>query len=636
MKSPAPATDPTALATVPLALATVPLTATATRSTSLAASRVRRLNLGVLLSLAIGVLPTMGCNDDAELVRKIQADRQNRVQQQSRQDHLGEVDALLSQWVELNRDKAAQQVTYHLNQWRREQDSVDPAAPAELPAMLQTWSGLIPLDRLNEELSGEEYQPSDIEVLRDSYLFRKVATWAEASGGGDPLWADWLTQLSGPTPEQDSDSEPMKDDAAAKLKAAATLFDWTVRNIALEPPMPGTPPFPTPQYPLGMRFEGPGYRQLPFQTLYRGRGDALQRASVFGELCLQAGITTALLAKQTDDGQWIPWCIGVLVDDEVYLFEPNLGLPIPGPDQIGIATLTQARKDPSVMRRLNVAGYYEYPLSRTDIQQNVALLMVQPERLAPRMKRLENGLTGDRRMTLAVDVDGLNPRWDAAAGIAGVRLWEVPILAKVYRAESERFAVRDPDFSTWYYSRWAILESQSDTPTELAKGRWQHLTGQFADDDDEGRKGARSIYLEYRAPEFEIEDLELNVELQKQYGVRRELGMSSAEFQSRLTQVQDYMRLGKRTATYWLSLVQYDDGRFETAGNWFGKRVLDREQASMWNDAATYNFARCEEAIGNLESAIELLKDDRTPAAHGNRLRARLIDKQTDEDEPQP
>ena len=85
------------------------------------------------------------------------------------------------------------------------------------------------------------------------------------------------------------------------------------------------------------------------------------------------------------------------------------------------------------------------------------------------------------------------------------------------------------------------------------------------------------------------------------------------------------MQLGKRTATYWLSLVQYDDQLYDTAENWLAKRSLNQEQRSFWEPAAQYNLARTRERLGQPEQAIELYKTDRTPQEHGNRIRARLL-----------
>lgn len=585
-----------------------------------------------------------GCHDDSKELQRILSQRQVAVQKQTQQDHLGETVSLLNQFVELNEDRARQQIAYHLNQWLRTTPSQSATAndPSTVPEIAATLEPLIERESLADAVLRPDFTVDDVPLLRDANLFRHVAGWVNTPLRDDPIYQEWLAGLRQAANERDDSSsggeatQPGEGSSPEltlsqidTLQTAMRLFDWTIRNIALEPDeMPVPPQLPVPPMPPGMPFEGPGYRQTDYQTLWRGRGDWLQRCGVFTQLCLQAGIPTAILATQSDEtGARTPWSVGVLIEKHIFLFEPRLGLPIAGPNQTGVATLAQARRDPTVMRRLNVAGYFDYPLSRSDISQNVALLNLRPETLSGRMKKLESGLTGDRRMVLWVDAEDWAERFDAVPGIAGVRIWEIPTVAEIYGRGMEMMAERDPAFAFWFHSRFAMLESSGTHDSNLALGRWRHLTGQFVDDDVAGTKGARTHYLEQRAPEYEIADLRINVELQKQYGLRRQLGMDPAAYDAQLQQMQTYMRLGKRTATYWLALLQYDDGRFDTAHNWFTKRVLDEQQRSYWSDAAVYNSARASEAEGDIAGAIETLKTDQSVSNFGNRLRARLLDK---------
>ena len=121
-------------------------------------------------------------------------------------------------------------------------------------------------------------------------------------------------------------------DLGYQLRTAARLFDWTVRNVAFEPLQQGGGAPAGPELPFGMTFRGPGYRQSDYLTVWRGTGDALQRAGVFTQLCRQASIAAAVLGTQsTETGEITPWCVGVFIGDEVYLFEPGLGIHVPGP-----------------------------------------------------------------------------------------------------------------------------------------------------------------------------------------------------------------------------------------------------------------------------------------------------------------
>ncbi|MEO1526481.1 MAG: hypothetical protein AAFX06_13680 [Planctomycetota bacterium] len=561
------------------------------------------------------MLLTSGCGDDAKLVREIQSKRQQRQQSRTQQDHLGEIFALLRNFVDLDAERARKQIAFHLNRWK-EGKSVEAGAPA----IVRSLRDVIPTDALEPRIEDPDFQPSDSQHLRDCFLFRSIYSWVDKESQDDALLTDWFASVQ----------DELGEEGTLQLQTATRLFDWTVRSIALEPAVRVTPAPAGPKFPLGMTFRGAGYRQSDFETVVRGTGDGLQRAGVFTQLCRQAGIPAAVLATiDSTTGKTTPFCVGVRIGKDIYLFEPTLGVFVPGPDQVGIATLAQARTNPLVLRRLGIAGLdqFKYTVTKDDVQQCAALLNLLPESISPRMKLLQSGLTGDRRMSVYTDADQVAEQFDEVTGISSVRLWDVPVLAEVYRATCNAHAERDPAFAFWYFARWAMMDADSGMAKNLKLGRWRHLIGQFADDEDEGTDGARTLYLAQRAPEFEIEDLRIDPDLQKAYGIRRELGMDSRIYDQQVQQVQAMMRLGKRTATYWLSLLQADDDRQETAESWIRKRVLDDQQMSYWVPAARYNMARLAERLGDAERAIEIYKEP-SPQEHGNRIRARLVTKQ--------
>lgn len=573
-----------------------------------------RFVLALLVPL-LTVTAFNGCGRDSRTVREIQSQRQRQVQTQSQRDHLGEAFVLLQTLVDLNPEKAQQQVAYHLNRWR-EGRAVEEQAGT--PALLGTISDLIPEEILSERSQRESFAPGDVNHLRDCYLFGQILQWVDTERCDDPLLDDWLAEQE----------EVLGQEAADQLRTASRAFDWTVRNVSYESRTAATPP-QTPTLPMGMAFEGAGYRQNDYQTVWRGTGDSLQRSGVFTQLCRQAGIPAFILSIQSsENGQLEPWCVGVLIGKEVYLFDPELAVFIPGPGQEGIATLTQARTDESILRRLKVIGFFEYPFAKKDVQHCVALLNLIPEAISNRMKVLESGLTGDRRMIVYTDPDDWETRIDAVPGIAGVRLWRIPLLAEVYKVAMEEVVREKPEFY-WYAVRWSMMDDDVVASEDLSRGRWRHLHGQFDDDKVENTSGARTLYLSQRAPEFELAKLNIDVELQKSYGIRRELGMDRGTYERQIQYVRSMIQMRKRTATYWLSLIQYDDQRYENAKNWLDKRSLDESQRSFWEPAARYNLARTLERLGDTDRAIELYKSENTPQEHGNRIRARLLAKAT-------
>ena len=169
---------------------------------------------------------------------------------------------------------------------------------------------------------------------------------------------------------------------------------------------------------------------------------------------------------------------------------------------------------------------------------NVALNLL-PETVAPRMKLLESGLTGDRRLIIHQDLGHLMAQIDSVPGIAGVRLWEIPYKADLYAEEMLEASERDPLIAFWYRSAWAILDAPIDMSRELSLGRWRHLHGEFSDDSEGDSEGARTLYLAQRAPEFEIDKLKTDVDLQQAYGVRRDLGMDQQQYEMQLAQAQE-------------------------------------------------------------------------------------------------
>ncbi len=583
--------------------------------------RLERPTMAVVV-LSSALLLT-GCNDDTAKVRELQARSQNRLQSESEQDHLAETFSLLSRLVELNPVQAQRQIAYHLNQWR-DGKQFGPVAVSDL---IQTVSDVLSEEQASGRIDHENYVNADINHLRNAYLFSRIVRWVDSESSDDPLLAEWLAERE----------QSLDDEASRQLRTATRLFDWTIRNIAYEPIEP-TDPAPTrPKMSSGLVFRGAGYRQTDYESVWRGTGDAMQRAGVFTQLCRQASIPAFLLALQSSESGFLaPWAVGALIGNEVYLFEPEIGTYIPGPGLVGIATLAEARKDASVLRRLNVPGFFDYPLTKTDIQQSVALLNVLPEAISPRMKHLQSALTGDRRMIVYVDVDAIAAKVDAVPGIAGARLWHIPYLAEIYQQDLRAGIQRDPLLAFWYQSRWSIMDAPVSTAEQLSLARWRHLHGEFDSNEQENRDGALVLYLAQRAPEFDIEDLPINVDLQQAYGVRRDARISPEIYEQQIRITQQQMRLGKRTATYWISLIHYDNGRYETASTWLTKRVLDEEQvAQRWESAARYNLARTLERLGENERAIEIYKTAGAANEHGNRLRARLVARAT-KDNPEP
>jgi hypothetical protein len=174
----------------------------------------------------------------------------------------------------------------------------------------------------------------------------------------------------------------------------------------------------------------------PLYALRRGWGTGLERGLVFLELLRQLGPADELQGclVYCPDKQGGPlrfWACGVIVDNgkAVYLFDPRLGLALPGPEGKGIATLTQVSKDPTVLAQLNRAAsksevYDVEPdqAAHAEIQQVCNL-----SALAPRVRFVEETLQASAgRVRLAVQAEEEAKRLTQASGTNSCRAWRAP------------------------------------------------------------------------------------------------------------------------------------------------------------------------------------------------------------------
>jgi hypothetical protein len=196
------------------------------------------------------------------------------------------------------------------------------------------------------------------------------------------------------------------------LEQAAAAFRWVVREVRLqESKFPAVP---------------------PDFALRRGWGTPLDRALVFVSLLGQLdnvegraprphlrGCLVGWPAKENEPPQ--VWACGVLIGDDpnLYLFDPRLGLPLPGPNGEGIATLAEVRTDPDkLLAPLTVQPEYPYDVTAERVREVELYHYVPLSALAPRMRFLQDTvLPRATRATLSVDAAAERKNLDAAAAL---------------------------------------------------------------------------------------------------------------------------------------------------------------------------------------------------------------------------
>ncbi len=480
-------------------------------------------------------------------------------------------------------EQMLQQVVERLNQWIRFQSTPEGWQPDPLLRRLpKAYQQLPSVQQVNKL----EFSQEDGFVLLAAVWARDLAKW-----------------VAGQT--------------ADELQQAEKLFDWTVRNIQLQP--------------IGVR--GASWQQLPWETLLWGRGTPLDRAWVFIVLARQLGLDAfgigLVPVEGEDSARELFWAVGVLRDKEIYVFDPALGLPIPAPEgvrkgvggglEIRPATLRQLADNPVLLRRLDLGPEERYPVVSADLARAVALIPALPAELSVRMQMVETRLVGAARMGLTVRASELAERIKAVGGLRDIKLWSHPFMMEWQRLE---YAQR-PEFLRWYLSEMAPFrmmrvggparrrtDDQEHLPSPqvvqepispLWRGRVAHLRGNLL-----GERGASYFYHQARPP-----DSELNIAVDE--GKLPIL-------------VRDILLRAKMDASYWLGLLCFDLGEYQAALDYFEKRSLEPWPDSPWRTGAHYNLGRTYEVLGQYEQAIRHYQADaQAPDSHGRRLRATWI-----------
>jgi TolA-binding protein len=505
-----------------------------------------------------------------------------------------------------------EQIFERLNQWQRAEGSASDDPTADDNQKSDTTGrksdslidGLSPelqqlrvVKRLNSDRFNKDY---DGTFLREAVILRDVADHIQ--------------------PEK-------RDD----LSVAQALFDWTVRNIQLQP-QPGTDATPDEQWLA---------RHLPLETVFFGRATPLQRAWVFMLLARQAGLDVVLLAlpDARNADQPRPWVTALVDGNDLYLFDFTYGVPILGPGGKGVATLAQAAADDKILRQMDT-GDRPYPRKSADLQKVTALLEASPGYLAPRLKDLESKLSGNDRIVLSFDPTSLAEKLRKLDHVDAVKLWTFPYETLQQRAKVSPDLMIAAQLERFPFSFNGDVETPSKKQSEqrsqehqveaLRLARYLQLRGMFGSSDAERpdkmrgkelsemmERGAKYYYLRALPRQAQIEDF---ARMQRQGEVLAPGRPVTKEFVDAYQTVRD-------DAAYWLGVVWLELGANKTAVDYLGRMTLEAypNANSPWANGARYNLARAYEAMGKNADAIRLYEADRSPQRYGNKLRAERL-----------
>jgi tetratricopeptide (TPR) repeat protein len=483
----------------------------------------------------------------------------------------------LSRMDEFDQSQAMDKILYHLQQWISKQPdaatwSVDPAIES-LPSRFQ---GMVSTERLKLK----EFEKYDASMLQEAVWMRGIARQVVESVVVPPHLASVFTELT----------EVMNGSASPELRQAALLFDWTVRNLQ-----------PDAEVQIGDTHRmNSDVLLYAWENVMMGRGTMEEKSRVFVLLARQLGLPVVMLAILSSDSEGVPepWLPALYLDQQLYLFDMNLGVPVPGPDGKGIASLEQVVANPELLKRLNVLPDFPYPVGASELSRVVALVDATPAYLSHRMKLLESALVGQQKMVLTVAPSGLAKAVEGVKGVRGVGLWTLP-----YRAFAARSELQSNPAGFASLAMEHDLFNMAQTP--LMAARINHFRGHIDSGND--RLGARSLYLESRTPDDQIQqiaEIPLRVPDGQEIEVTSEIREAHAR---RLANAQYLMRRTKQSASYWIALIAYERGQYQIAIDFLTKLTLETD--SFWRAGAHYNLGRAQEALARQQEDPKLLAE---------------------------
>ena len=524
---------------------------------------IMSVGLLFLLGAFCVIAPAVGCRDKGEPKEAKDLSTKESESQLSEQ-LLENAVKNLQRLDEFQGGEMRQPVIDRLNQWVR---AVKLPADWQADKMLETLPKTLQDIPSVKDAAKPIFTRNDGLVLQENVWMRDVSNWARGSRLED-------------------------------LARAKRLFDWTVRNIQLD------------EEDFGGKVD---LKQWPWETLLLGRGTAVDRAWVFTLLLRQQGIDAILLALPAEDKDKANptiWAVGVLDQNNIYLFDPKLGLPIPaaagvkfddGDLDVRPATLAELTKDAGPLKQLDVDGKNYADITGEKLSKLVGLVVASPASLSLRMKMFEDKLTGDDRVVLTDNPTRIAERFAAAGSLSQISLWQRPFQIMDSRGDITKEQQDAID--------WVMLPFATGGNRPLWRGRTLYLKGHFTGKDN------ATYFLQKARPSN-----------RHMVVLRNELLEENRPADLVDKKINAYKR-GKQDATFWLGLIAAHEEDTRSAIDYFDQRILGDNPGGPWTSGAQYNLARVYESDGQLQKAVKLLKTDwGAPGRQGNLIRAKWLE----------
>ena len=425
-------------------------------------------------------------------------------------------------------------------------------------------------DQVKTELDGIEYLQENLEKFAN---ILKIETLdfqnADADHLKDVVWCRDISSWD-------------RGNKQNQFNLTKSLFDWTVRNIDIRPD--------TITLSDGQTIQSPP--QEPWQTLLLGSGTRLDRVWVFIELLRQQRADACLLAvektAESSDSlnKYDIWGVGVLIDNEIYVFVPTYGVAVPGPGGIklgedggeieynDIATLSQIAADEQLLKQLDFDGT-PFAITSEMVKKTVALIVCPPCFAAKRMSMVQKELSGDETLVLYQSFQTQSDLFSKADNVVEVKHWLHPL-----RAMFERQVIP-------HRVDAAMLPFQMVSPETgrfpLWAGRVRFFKGKLEGDDN-----AVVSFQDARISDRRLDELARD---------------QNTAISNEMLRV---MQIAKRYAKYWIANTRVESGKISSAIDHYLEAEKDPAAVAgqLWGPAIAYGLGRAYEKTGQYSDAI--------------------------------
>jgi tetratricopeptide (TPR) repeat protein len=497
------------------------------------------LAAGLLLTAAI-----TGCPGKREVASSINSSGKSTTRKDSPEDLLhSAVHQLRPENFDIS--AATDKPVALLNSWSETVNGQSGDPKATNPEVAPIPTGWIDEKGL-EKLKQQAYDPRDAVHIRDAMLTHTIANYLAARG-------------------------------KTELQRVMAVFDFVVRNIS---------------------FRGPNEVDLPLGTyrlLLLGKGTAEDRACVCASLLKQLRIDCVIVESSDSGTDPDTWLLGVVLNDQVYLFDPRLGLAIPSTDDLSQSVETPATLDQIVdhgewLKRLSLRADQPYAIDAESLKQPRILPIADSYFWPLRMKLLEEALPANDLCVLYDPlVDDGGRKGLLTRLTTSIRNWKVDQLQPWPHPQRAEGTVAPA-----IRQQVEIQLSLFNLPFTILK-------------DEQGNVTGRSKQPERKMLRIRTDQLLGNFEeATKRYFSIRHLEIDTDQLQVR--DLAAVNQLVAEDAIYWSAVCKYEAREFDGAIEQLNGYLKRYDRNGRWNFPARALLGECYAGLGKFSEAAAVLE----------------------------